>query len=237
MRQTFRRRRALGDARRKVNHDSDGIRRSFADRRAKLGACAWSIVVSASIQFRVYSLLTKDRHESGSPGGIAGDPCRPTREGRIRKLIAFLALLILCWAASLPARAENRLALVIGEDTYQQIAPLLKAVIGARAYAGTLREKGYSVSEGYDVKTFDLEAKVAAVVHVPDATSGATLATLFPSGDKGVAYAPDGHFVTDADPRAVFRVVIEFLPMDDFIALNRRDSLFGGAANQNANKQ
>jgi hypothetical protein len=27
------------------------------------------------------------------------------------------------------------------------------------------------------------------------------------------------------------------LPMDDFIALNRRDSLFGGAANQNANKQ
>ena len=65
------------------------------------------------------------------------------------------------------------------------------------------------------------------------------LATLFASGDKGVAYAPDGHFVTDADPRAVFQVVrgTEFSPMDDFIALNRRDSLFGGAANQNANKQ
>ena len=179
---------------------------------------------------------------------------RPAREGRIRKLIAFLALLILCCAASLPARAENRLALVIGEDTYEQIAPLRKAVADARAYAGTLREKGYSVSEGYDVKTFDLEAKVAAVVHAVgyspdgrmlasgsadevigllDATSGATLATLFASGDKGVAYAPDGHFVTDADPRAV----IEFLPMDDFIAPNRRGSLFGGAANQNANKQ
>ena len=183
---------------------------------------------------------------------------RPTREGRIRKLVAFLALLILCWAASLPARAENRLALVIGEDTYEQIAPLRKAVADARAYAGTLREKGYSVSEGYDVKTFDLEAKVAAVVHAVgyspygrmlasgsadgvigllDATSG--MATLFASGDKGVAYAPDGHFVTDADPRAVFQVVrgTEFLPIDDFIALNRRDSLFGGAANQNANKQ
>jgi streptogramin lyase len=149
---------------------------------------------------------------------------------------------------------------VIGEDTYQQIAPLLKAVIGARAYAGTLREKGYSVSEGYDVKTFDLEAKVAAVVHAVgyspdgrmlasgsadgvigllDATSGATLDTPLASGDKGVAYAPDGHFATDADPRAVFQVVrgTEFVPMDGFIALNRRDSLFGGAANQNANKQ
>ena len=58
-----------------------------------------------------------------------------------------------------------------------------------------------------------------------------TLATLFAGGDKGVAHAPDGHFVTDADLRA------EFVPMDDFIALNRRDSLFGDAANQNANKQ
>ena len=198
--------------------------------------------------------MTKDRHESGFREGSPAIHGRPAREGRIRKLVAFLALLILCWAASLPARAENRLALVIGEDTYEQIAPLRKAVADARAYAGTLREKGYSVSEGYDVKTFDLEAKVAAVVHAVgyspdgrmlasgsaddvmgllDATSGATLATLFASGDKGIAYAPDGHFVTDADPRAV----IEFLPMDDFIAPNRRGSLFGGAANQNANKQ
>ena len=202
--------------------------------------------------------MTKDRHESGFREGSPAIHGRPAREGRIRKLVAFLALLILCCAASLPARAENRLALVIGEDTYEQIAPLRKAVADARAYAGTLREKGYSVSEGYDVKTFDLEAKVAAVVHAVgyspdgrmlasgtaddvigllDATSGVTLATLFASGDKGVAYAPDGHFGTDADPRAVFQVVIDFLPMDDFIAPNRRDSLFGGAANQNANKQ
>ena len=74
------------------------------------------------------------------------------------------------------------------------------------------------------------------VIGLLDATSGAT---LFASGVKGVAYAPDGHFVTDADPRAVFQVVrgIEFLPMDDFIALDRRDSLFGGAADQNANMQ
>jgi streptogramin lyase len=198
-----------------------------------------------------------------NPAFREGSPAihgRPTREGRIRKLVAFLALLILCWAASLPARAENRLALVIGEDTYEQIAPLRKAVGDARACASTLCEKGYDVSEGYDVKTFDLEAEVAAVVHAVgyspdgrmlasgsadgvigllDATSGTTLATLSASGDKGVAYAPDGHFVTDADLRAVFQVVrgIEFLPMDDFIALDRRDSLLGGAANQNANKQ
>jgi hypothetical protein len=198
-----------------------------------------------------------------NPAFREGSPAihgRPTREGRIRKLVAFLALLILCWAASLPARTENRLALVIGEDTYEQIAPLRKAVAEARACAGTLREKGYSVSEGYDVKTFDLEAKVAAVVDAVgyspdgrmlasgsadgvigllDAMSGTTLATLFASGVNGVAYAPNGHFVTDADPRTVFQVVrgTEFSPMNDFIALNRRDRLLGGAANQNANEQ
>src|SRR5271168_5371643 len=108
----------------------------------------------------------------GSPAIHGG----PTREGRIRKLIAFLALPIPCWAASLPAGTENRLALVIGEDTYEQIAPLRKPVADARAYAGTLREKDYSVSEGYDVKTFDLEAKVAAVVHA-------------------VGYSPDGRML------------------------------------------
>ncbi|MFZ2104006.1 MAG: hypothetical protein WAV18_01270 [Roseiarcus sp.] len=176
---------------------------------------------------------------------------RPAREGRIRKLIAFLALLILCWAASLPARAENRLALVIG-----QIAALRKAVADARACAGTLRGKGYSVSEGYDVKTFDLEAKVAAVVHAvgyspdgrmlasgsADGVIGLLDATSGPRSSRAVTKAsltPRRTLRADANPRAVFQVVrgTEFSPMDDFIALDRRDSLFGGAANQNANTQ
>ena len=47
-----------------------------------------------------------------------------------------------------------------------------------------------------------------------------------------MAYTPDGLFVTDADPRAVFQLVRgnELLPLRDFIALDRRDSLFGYAA-------
>ena len=58
------------------------------------------------------------------------------------------------------------------------------------------------------------------VIGLLDATSGATVATLFASGDKGVAYTPDGHFVTEADPRAVFQVVrgTEFVPMDGFVS-------------------
>ena len=60
-----------------------------------------------------------------------------------------------------------------------------------------------------------------------DAASGALLATLFTYDGKGIGFTPDGLFFGDADPRAAFAIVrgSENLPMDDFIALNRRDSL------------
>ena len=48
----------------------------------------------------------------------------------------------ICLAAS--ARAENRLALVIGNDDYQHIDKLQKAKADAKAYAAVLREKGFS---------------------------------------------------------------------------------------------
>jgi hypothetical protein len=60
-----------------------------------------------------------------------------------------------------------------------------------------------------------------------DAASGALLATLFAYDGKGLAYTPDGLFFGDADPRAALAIVRgkTNLPMDDFAALNRRDSL------------
>src|SRR5271156_675855 len=60
-----------------------------------------------------------------------------------------------------------------------------------------------------------------------DADTGARLATLFTQDDKGIGFTPDGLFFGDADPRDAFAIVrgSEKLPMDDFIALDRRDSL------------
>jgi WD40 repeat protein len=60
-----------------------------------------------------------------------------------------------------------------------------------------------------------------------DAASGALLATLCTYDGEGIGFTPDGLFFGDADPRAAFGIVrgSEHLPMDDFIALNRRDSL------------
>jgi hypothetical protein len=60
-----------------------------------------------------------------------------------------------------------------------------------------------------------------------DAASGALLATLFTYDGRGIGFTPDGLFFGDADPRGALAIVrgSEYLPMDDFVALNRRDSL------------
>lgn len=78
--------------------------------------------------------------------------------------IASLAFLAVLCATIFPALAENRLALVIGNDRYEHIEPLRKAVADAKGYAAVLREKDYRVSEGYDLKTLDIDAAVAAFI-------------------------------------------------------------------------
>src|ERR1700722_14011522 len=62
------------------------------------------------------------------------------------------------------ALAENRLALVIGNDGYKHITVLQKARADAKSYAGLLREKGYSVQEGYDLGFLDMQAAVAQFI-------------------------------------------------------------------------
>jgi WD40 repeat protein len=58
-----------------------------------------------------------------------------------------------------------------------------------------------------------------------DAASGKLLGTLFTYGGKGMA--ADGLFVSDADPRAAFKITRggKELSLDESITLNRRDSL------------
>ena len=76
---------------------------------------------------------------------------------------AFAILLAwLCLAA--PALAEKRLALVIGNNDYQHIAKLKKAVADATAYENVLREKGFLVQVGYDLSMEDMKLAVADFV-------------------------------------------------------------------------
>lgn len=58
---------------------------------------------------------------------------------------ALLILLSVVWLASGEARAERRVALVVGNDDYRAVGPLSKAVNDARSISDVLRDIGYDV--------------------------------------------------------------------------------------------
>ncbi len=63
----------------------------------------------------------------------------------IRCIFAATALVLLLCA---PATAQNRLALIIGNDAYQNVDPLQKAVSDARAVAATMQQLGFQTTIG-----------------------------------------------------------------------------------------
>ena len=79
---------------------------------------------------------------------------------------AWVTILILpAWFyVAMPAHAEKRLALVIGNNSYQHIDKLLKAKADAKGYADLLREKGFIVEDRYDLGFDAMEAAVAEFV-------------------------------------------------------------------------
>src|SRR5664279_5977886 len=68
----------------------------------------------------------------------------------MKTLLSFRAALALSLAAALltlaaPARAEKRVALVIGNNDYKHVPKLQKAVNDARTMGDTLKQLGFSV--------------------------------------------------------------------------------------------
>ncbi|MEQ9329393.1 MAG: caspase family protein, partial [Rhodospirillales bacterium] len=64
-------------------------------------------------------------------------------------ILCILALLLL--ATATPARAETRVALVIGNSAYEHTARLANPRNDAVAMASTLRRLGFDVVDGYDL--------------------------------------------------------------------------------------
>ena len=86
---------------------------------------------------------------------------------------------------------------------------------------------------------FIASGSIDHTVKLWEGSTGALLATYLVVDGHGVAYTPDDRFVTDADPHAAFAIVrgSEQLPMDDFIAANRRNSLADDIARLQAKAQ
>jgi hypothetical protein len=69
---------------------------------------------------------------------------------RIKPVLLLAALLPLLWAAS-PAQAAKRVALIIGNDHYQNVPPLQKAINDARTIGQTLKGLGFAVTVAEDL--------------------------------------------------------------------------------------
>ena len=73
----------------------------------------------------------------------------------MNRCVAAFVLVIALALATLPASAQNRLAFVVGNDAYQNIDPLKKAVNDARSMAQGLQRLGFQVTLGENLKRRD----------------------------------------------------------------------------------
>jgi len=70
----------------------------------------------------------------------------------MRRCIAALPVVFAAVVLALPAHAQNRLAFIVGNDSYQNIDALKKAVNDARAMAQGLQRLGFQVMLGENLK-------------------------------------------------------------------------------------
>jgi uncharacterized caspase-like protein len=100
----------------------------------------------------------------------------------MRALIVVLSVLSFLTSAN-AAKADRRIALVIGNGAYRHLPPLANAPGDARAMADLLRKAGFDVVEGIDVTHDQLTARLAEFGKKAEA---ADLALLYYAG-QGVA--------------------------------------------------
>src|SRR5664279_2627030 len=76
-------------------------------------------------------------------------------EGATMKSPWLIGLVTVLSLVSGAARAENRLALVVGNDAYRNVNPLQKAVNDARAVTRSLQQLGFRVTLGENLAQRD----------------------------------------------------------------------------------
>lgn len=126
----------------------------------------------------------------------------------LKATIAALLGLLLA-AGVLPAEAK-RLALVIGNDSYQSVTPLQNARADARAVADTLKREGFSVTLKEDVT---LKGMKDALRAFKEQTSGGDEAVFYYSG-HGVQFEGTNYLIpVDLVPQSEAQVIDDAVPL------------------------
>ena len=117
-------------------------------------------------------------------------------------LRAFLALAIVVIASSLPALAEKRVALVIGNSNYAAVTPLANPANDANDIAAALKSAGFEVILGLDVDKRGFDTKVR---NFADLLEGSDVAVFFYAGHglqvggRNYLIPVDAHLASERD--------------------------------------
>jgi uncharacterized caspase-like protein len=113
----------------------------------------------------------------------------------MRILSAFASILLMTLTAS-AAHAERRVAFVVGNGAYKNVAPLPNPSVDAQAMAGVLRNVGFEVVEGTNLTRDRMTEKL---LDFGKRAQGADVAVFFYAG-HGIAISGTNYLLPiDAD--------------------------------------
>ena len=133
----------------------------------------------------------------------------------------FRSLLVLIAATSLlgifPARAESRLALVIGQSAYRSVPALPNPANDARAIAQALTDDGFEVTSASDLSEHQMREQIAEFAARLASKGPDTVALVFYAG-HGVQVDGENYLMPiDVEPRRESDVPIQAIRLNDLL--------------------
>jgi uncharacterized caspase-like protein len=133
--------------------------------------------------------------------------------------IAFCSALLLSafLAGSSAARAESRLALVIGESAYRAVPSLPNPANDARAMAKLLTDSGFEVTTAADLSQKDLNQKIGDFTAEIASKGPDTVALVFYAG-HGLQIDGENYLVpVDVDPKREADIPLQAVRLNDIL--------------------
>lgn len=115
------------------------------------------------------------------------------------------------------ARAENRMALVIGQSAYRSAARLANPVNDAKAVSQALSEAGFEVTSGYDLSQVDMRKTISKFAADVAAKGPDTVALVFYAG-HGLQIDGDNYLLpVDIQPKSEADIQLSGVRLDDLL--------------------
>src|SRR5690348_2221008 len=115
------------------------------------------------------------------------------------------------------ARAENRMALVIGQSAYRSAARLANPVNDAKAVSQALSEAGFDVTSGYDLSRVEMRKDISNFAANVAAKGPDTVALVFYAG-HGLQIDGENYLLpVDIQPQSEADIQLSGVRLDDLL--------------------